>query len=570
MSRRQPLLRAVAVFAALGLLFAACGGSNKASKTPATTGSNEGKKGGTAIFAAEQWPDCINPITQCANSSWLQWLVPIQVLPRLTELDEKNNFVASPLLTEMPSLENGGLKEGPPFTVTYHLNPDANWDDGTPITSDDVEFSWQAQLKTTGSLTTAGYEDIQRIEKPDPKTAVLIWKRKYTDWQDVLGGFSGIILEKSKFKSPNVSKDMQQTIGFSGGPWILQSFSKNQLILKRNDKFWDADRIPLLDQVTFVPRTKTDQEVQSVVTGQALAIYPQPASENVPDLTAGDPLSASFGVTTQYEGLWFNEKPGKPFEDKNVRLAFIHAFDRQKFLDDIVAPFAPNTQPLNCAAWVPGVGDWCDQENAAAKDVFTFDETKVNDLMTAAGFAKDGQGIWAKGGKELSLKWMVNTDNQRRQDTQSEFIPELKKQGFLVTTDNGDADTVFQQRLPAGDYDFSMFIQVTSPDPSVTGILDTDSIPGPSNDGKGQNQWWYSNPAADKLMEQSDQEFDTTKRVDEIRRLNEIIINDGVTLPLYAFPSLTAWRNDKLEGPIDLYINSPESNFWNMYDWSLK
>ena len=47
----------------------------------------------------------------------------------------------------------------------------------------------------------------------------------------------------------------------------------------------------------------------------------------------------------------------------------------------------------------------------------------------------------------------------------------LKKQGFKIVTDNSDADTVFQKRLPAGDYDFSMFIQVTSPDPTVTSIL---------------------------------------------------------------------------------------------------
>jgi peptide/nickel transport system substrate-binding protein len=554
-------------------LFAACGGDDDgggggSSSDGTTTG--EGKKGGSAVFAAEQWPECINPITQCSNSSWLQWLVPIHVLPRLMELDEKNNFVASPLLTEAPTLDNGGIEEGPPFKVTFKLNPDAKWDDGTPITSEDVEFSWQAVLKTKGSLSTAGYEDIESIDTTDPQTAVLTWKRPYTDWQDVMGGFQGIILQKSKFKSADTSKDMAQTIGFSGGPWILESFSQDQLILKRNENYWDADRIPLLDQVTFVPRTEISEEVNAVTTGQALAIYPQPTSGNVPDLTSGDPLSATFGATTQYEGLWFNQKPGKPFADDNVRAAFVHAFDRQKFLDDIVKPFFPDVEPLNCAAWVPGVGDWCDQDNAAAKEALTFDSAKVEEFMGKAGYAKDGDGIWAKDGQQLRIKWSVNTDNERRLDTQTEFIPELRKQGFLVETDNFDADTLFQQKLPAGDYDFSMFIQVTSPDPSATAILHTDQIPGPENEGQGQNQWWYSNTDADKLMEDSDSEFDTAARVEQIHELNEILISDYVTLPLYVFPSMGVWRNDRLEGPIDQFIDSPESIFWNMYDWSLK
>ena len=50
---------------------------------------------------------------------------------------------------------------------------------------------------------------------------------------------------------------------------------------------------------------------------------------------------------------------------------------------------------------------------------------------------------------------MENTGNKRREDTQAEFIPLLAKQGFKVVTDNSDADTMFQKRLPAGDYDLA-------------------------------------------------------------------------------------------------------------------
>src|SRR5262249_53002344 len=137
----------------LTLVAAACGSSSKKSSGNNSSSSGGGKTGGSLVFGAEQWPDCINPITQCANSSWLQWLVPIHVLPRLTELDDKNNFVASPLLTDYPTTENGGVTDAAnTFTVTYHLNPDAKWDDRTPITSADVQFPLPAYLHPTGSL----------------------------------------------------------------------------------------------------------------------------------------------------------------------------------------------------------------------------------------------------------------------------------------------------------------------------------------------------------------------------------------------------------------------------------
>src|SRR5205823_10218876 len=100
-TRPKGSLRIAAIAVALALAFTACGSSSKPKAGGGTNGG--GKTGGALVFGAEQWPDCINPITQCANSSWLQWLVPIHVLPRLVELDEHNNFVASPLITEMPS-----------------------------------------------------------------------------------------------------------------------------------------------------------------------------------------------------------------------------------------------------------------------------------------------------------------------------------------------------------------------------------------------------------------------------------------------------------------------------------
>ena len=142
------------------------------------------------------------------------------------------------------------------------------------------------------------------------------------------------------------------------------------------------------------------------------------------------------------------------------------------------------------------------------------DPAKVASFMAAAGYAKDSSGIWAKGGQELTINWMENTGNKRRENMQAEFIPLLAKQGFKLVTDNSDADTMFQKRLPGGDFDMAVYIQVASPDPSVTSILSTAQIPGPANKGQGQNDTWYSNPAADKLMAQADGELDPAKRAD--------------------------------------------------------
>jgi peptide/nickel transport system substrate-binding protein len=561
---RSSVVRLVVFAAVLALVLAACGSSSKSGPSGGSSAPT-----GSVVFGAEQWPDCINPINQCANSSWLQWLVPIHVLPRLTELDDHNNFVASPLLTEMPSVDNGGVTgSGNTFTITYHLNPDATWQpDGTPITSADVVFSWHAQIDTTGSLTTTGYDQISGIDTPDPQTAVVHFKETYNDWPDVMGGFSGVILEKAKFTSTNVGKLMTTSLDFSGGPWVLQSFSKDKEVLVANAKYWDKDRIPKIQQVTFVPVAETTKEVQAIKTGQVSAVYPQPATDNVPQLKDSGTLKTIFGVTTQFENLWFNNKAGKPFADKNLRAAMSYAIDRTQLLNDIIKPFDPTVEQLNCAAWIPGVGEWC--ENTAFADI-TPDQTKVDSFMAASGYAKDSSGFWAKDGQQLVIHWMETTGNKRRENMEAEFIPLLAKQGFKVVTDNSDADTMFQKRLPAGDFDMAVYIQVTSPDPTVTSILSTSNIPGPNNQGQGQNDTWYSNPEADKLMTQSDGELDHAKRVDQIHQLDKVLRDDYVNLPLYAFPSMFSYRTDQIGGPVEQYINNPESNFFNMWAWTKK
>ena len=280
-------------------------------------------------------------------------------------------------------------------------------------------------LKTKGSLSTTGYDQISSIDTPDPQTAVVHFKETYTDWPDVLGGFSGVILEKAEVPGPDrtSARRCRRRSRSPGGPWILKSFSKDQEVLTANTNYWDKDRIPKIKTVTFVPLPRRPR--RSRRSRPARSRRSTRSRRPTTFRSAGQrDVKSLFGVTTQYENIWFNKKPGHPFADKNLRAAFIvRVRPCSKLLNDIVKPFDPTVELLNCAAWVPGVGNWCD--NTEFADLKP-DPTKVASFMAASGYAKDSSGIWAKGGKELTIKWMENTGNKRRADTQAEFIPLLE------------------------------------------------------------------------------------------------------------------------------------------------
>src|SRR5438552_5455027 len=240
--RLQSLVRVIALSAVAGLVAVACGGA----KTPSGASASPTRgptRGGSIVLGAEQWPECVNPITSCSSATWTWYSVLEQVLPYAMVLDLNGNFVASPLLTEAPTLDNGGITQNP-FTITYKISDKAVWADGSPITSADFDFTWKAILNTTGAYTTVGYTSIDSIDTTDPKSAAIKFKDVFVDWPDLFGGVYQGIFEKAAFPKqansakPNLAKEMQNSIPFSGGPWVLKSWSKDQAVFIRNDRYF--------------------------------------------------------------------------------------------------------------------------------------------------------------------------------------------------------------------------------------------------------------------------------------------------------------------------------------------
>jgi len=563
------------LFAFVLLAMTACSDNKKSTNTAGGSNGGEGgrgKSGGTLILGAEQWPECLNPITQCTNSSWMHWGVDDRVLPRLEEFDEKGNFRASPVLAEEPTIDGKGTgkNESNPFSVTFKISPDAVWDDKSPMTADDVEFTWKAKITTPGATSKVGYDKIQSVEKSDNgKTAKVIFTEPFADYLDLFGGNTDYLLKKAAFTSPDISQDMVDGLPFSGGPFKLDAFSTDQATFSRNDNYWAKNRLPLVDKLIVKPLADTDTELNAIKAGEVFAVFPQP-SPGIKDKLNDPTLKLQFGASVSYEGLWFNQASQKNtntvLKDPKVREALLFAFDRQAILDQVIHNISPDVQILNCAGWVPTVGNWCNQDDFA--DV-KFDANKVKSTLEGDGWAKGADGIYAKGGQRLSMTWQTVAGNARREAIQDLEIPKLKDLGIELVKDNSDADTLFQTRLPNMDTELALYIQNASPDPSVTSILACENIPTPENGFAGQNNIGWCNQQATDLMHQSDAVADTSKREDLIHQVGKLERTDAAWLPLYQFPTLTAMRTDKVFGPVGTFTSSPPGGFENVYDWSV-
>jgi len=452
--------------------------------------------------------------------------------------------------------EAGG---GKGMTLTIDINPAAVWDDGTPITVADFQCTSDAILKTPGSLTTVGYDQLQSIEKgTSDKQVVAKFKTVYAPYKNM---FSSLI-EKAKLKNcDDVSGDMQDNIPFSARPWKIQAWSKDQLILVPNDKYWDKSAAPKVAKFVMVPKADTDTEIASIKSGESEFIFPQGYNGITKALT--DPnIKFAPGYGVQFEDLYFQQKSG-PFADADYRKAFSESVDREAILKQIYDPIFPGAPLLQCGLWVPTIGKWCDQ----TQFVNSYNPDDAAKTLTAAGWAKNAQGMWAKDGKVPEVRWMVNSGNTRRESTQAYLIPLMKKAGFNIKADNCDAACVFQQRVPALDFDLAMYINTASPDPTVTTLVACENIPSEANGNKGQNSTGWCNEAATKLMHDSDQNLDENSRLDQIHKIGQALVDDHVLLPLFQMPNIAAWRTDKIGGPIDKDVANFQA-FQNINEWT--
>jgi peptide/nickel transport system substrate-binding protein len=356
---------------------------------------------------------------------------------------------------------------------------------------------------------------------------------------------------------------MQNSYPVSARPWVLSEWSDQQAILEPNAAYWGDDK-PVATRLVQVPRVE-DGGITSLQAGEVDFIFPQ-AFAGITDALAGDNIRFEPGYGTSYEGLYFRQGGDVaefPFSDPIFRQAFSMSVDRDLILANIYDPIFPGSPLLQCGLWVPTVGPWCDN----SQFVDSYDPEGAAALLEENGWAKDGSGMWAKDGVVPEIQWMVNEPNQRRADTQALMIPVFQEAGFNVVADNGDAATVFQQRLPAGEYDLAMYISTASPDPSVTSIMSCSQVPSAENQNQGQNSVFWCNEDASAIMAESDTTIDETARADLIHQVGQALVDDHVMLPLFQFPNIAAWRTDKLGGPVDADAGNYRSAFNNLNKW---
>jgi peptide/nickel transport system substrate-binding protein len=554
-----------ALVSSLALIAAACGGDDDDSTggTGGDTSSStagEVPTGGQLVIGAEQEPECVAWIRSCAGSSWGFWMMGATTMPRVFDtVKEGDSWVAVPssLVTGEPEVDDTNPDQP---VITYELNPDAVWSDNTPITCADFAFTWDAIANGDDIYDPTGYVDIESVDCPDPQTAVVTFARPYSAWKELFGGGFGIH-PAHLLEGKDILAEMGNGYTWSGGPWTIERWQKGvDVVLVPNENYWGA--APKLDRIVFRIQADTAAEFQAFKNGEVDMIYPQPQPDVVDQINQGleGAQNAYTGDTGNLEALWMNNAE-PPLDDVNVRKAIAYAIDRdalvQRLFGDLGVEEAMQT--LN----PPILADYADTEAWAD---YTLDLDMVDELLTESGYTKEGD-FYEQDGQRLSITVKTTAGNARRELTLQLLQEQLRDAGIEMEISLQDANALFGDQLPKGDFQIGLYAQVlTFVKAGQCNLFCSKNIPAPANDNSGQN-WTRTNvPELDPLLETIDTSLDEAEQQEAGAEADRIQAENMVSLPLDPLPNILIWSNDVV-GPIgDNPVLGP---FQNSHEWGV-
>jgi peptide/nickel transport system substrate-binding protein len=507
------------------------------------------------------------------------------VLEPLASYDPDGNLVPR-LAVEIPTLENGGVAADL-TSITWKLKEGILWSDGTPLTAEDVKFTFQyCKNPDTGCAQAGKLEGVASVEAPDALTVVVKFDGPTPYPYQPFTGATGPIIQQAQFagclgaQAASCSEQNSKPIGT--GPYVVTDFKVNDVVsFAANPKFRDA-ALPAFATATIKGGGDALSAASAVMeTGEfdyAWNTQINPEQQAQMEAAGKGKFVSAFGALVERieinmtdpsadlpEGERSTLKHPHPvLSDVNVRKALSLAIDRNVLVE--IGYGAAGKPTCNL---VPAPSIYASDNT----ECLTQDIAGAKALLEAAGWVdSDGDGIREKDGKKLSLVYQT-TVNSVRQDFQAlikgwwneiGIEVELKAidPGVFFGGDAGSPDT--NEKFYADVEMYANEFDGTDPQGYMAAHM-CDKIPGPDSQWQGENINRFCDPAYDALVKELTGTADPAKRGELVKAMNDMLTKDGhVVIPLVHRGKFSAFSNT-IDGAI---LSAWDSELWNVADWS--
>lgn len=491
----------------------------------------------TLNIALAEEPDNLNPVSD-ANAYDI-----MKIYSGLVKSDEDLKMV--PDLAESWEVSADGK------IYTFHLKKGIKWQDGNDFTAEDVLFTYDL-VKDDKWVSvfpvSSEYKNIEDISIVDPSTVRFTLKTGIVPY---LERFALPILPKHLLEGQDLTTTefWQKPVGT--GPFMFESWKHaEELVLTANEDYFGP--APKVDVLRFIIVPDASARVSLLKTGEVDAIQIDPQTmkvlENEPGIVIHSVPSAQWYSMNMPNQEW-------PFNIKEVRQAIGYAINKQQIVDTVfMSQGVPSYGPINPESW------------AYNPDIaFSYDQEKAAQLLEQAGFKKGSDGILEKDGKKFEFEILYLSNDPVRKDIAIAVSSDLENLGIKASPTGKSSD-----EMTTDDWHKVVIRAGGNPmDPDDYNYKEFSS----HFIGQGTlNLASYSNPEADRLLEEGRTSFDQDQRKQIYGELQKILVDDMPTA-FIAFGNTIYATSDKVTGIKPRPAPHEHGGltgelWWNVEEWS--
>jgi peptide/nickel transport system substrate-binding protein len=495
----------------------------------------------------------------------------------LASWDPDGNLVPI-LAAEIPSVQNGGVaKDGK--SVTWKLKRGVQWHDGKPFTADDVVFNWEyAADPATAAVTSGTYKDV-KAQKIDSHTVKVNFAKPTPFWADAFVGVRGMIIPKHLFEAFKGGKSREAPGNLKPmgtGPYRFVEFKPGDMVKGELNPGYHMANRPFFDTIEMKGGGDAVSAARAVIqTGEFdyawnvqveddILLRMERGGKGRADIVAGGNIEHiqlnNTDPWTEVDGERSSSKTKHPFlTDSAVRQALNLLVDRAAVQEQIYGRTGIATANfLNQPA-----------RFASKSTKWELNVEKAAQILEAAGWKKGSDGIRAKDGKKLKMVYQTSI-NAPRQKNQAIVKQVAAKAGIDMELKSVTASVYFSSDVGNPDTytkfytDIQMYTTtMTQPDPELFMNQFTSwEVASKENKWQGRNITRWKSEEYDKLYRAAESELDPVKRAALFIRMNELVIQNVVVIPVVFRPRVSAVRNT-----MRVEQSGWDSDFWNLPNW---
>jgi peptide/nickel transport system substrate-binding protein len=445
----------------------------------------------------------------------------------------------------------------PPYTLTYHIRPEARWSDGVRITARDFVFTYEAmQTLSKPDREPLGLEFVRSVRDVDATTVRVVLRSRFGGWRS----FFPYILPAHALRGEDLSNVWLSDIRspktgrpIGSGPFLVESWARGRAVtFVRNPRYWKShsaylDRLVVRFCNPCV--ALSDEQVEGMRAGEVDVLHsPLLSGAQVQELRTIPKVRALVGRGVNWEHLEIRTKEGGHplLERKRVRQALAYGIDRVALARALHVQIDPRYPPSDSALFLTYSAHY--QPNWGR---YRSDRSEARRLLELEGCRRGTDEIYACDGRRLSLRLATLVANARREQTLRLIQGQLRRIGIEIVPVYAPPSVLFNQILPSGDFDLALYSWITLPD-------SPGAMVGVYGCGADQNWTGYCQRLVTRDLDQAQRILDPTRQANVLNRADAQLARDVPVIPLFENPYVVAHRatvrNVRLTAQVDPFV----------------